>query len=56
MHHEARFFTSVEPARASDPTGWIGVMPLAVRRVWGRSASVGGSLGHAAPQLMGRTA
>ena len=35
MHHVARFCTSVERARAGDPTGWIGVRPLAVQRVWG---------------------
>jgi hypothetical protein len=33
MHHVARFCMSVERARASDPTSWIGVRPLAVRRV-----------------------
>jgi hypothetical protein len=56
MHDVARFCTSGERARASYPTGWIGVRQLAVQRVWGLFASVGGSAGHAAPQLTGRIA
>jgi hypothetical protein len=34
MHHAACFCTSVEQMRAGDPSGWIGVRPLAVQRVW----------------------
>jgi hypothetical protein len=34
MHHAACFYTSIEQMRASDPSGWIGVGPLAVQRVW----------------------
>ncbi len=34
MHHAACFCMSVEQMRASDPSGWIGVRPLAVQRVW----------------------
>src|SRR5262245_53458859 len=34
MHHAACFCTSVEQMRASDPSGWISVRPLAVQRVW----------------------
>ncbi|MGC2158572.1 MAG: hypothetical protein WA662_19605, partial [Pseudolabrys sp.] len=52
----AFFCASVEEARGGDPSGWIGVKQLAVQRVWGCSALVGGSSGHAAPPLMGRTA
>jgi hypothetical protein len=29
------FFRCVERARSCGPTGWIGVRPLAVQRVWG---------------------
>ena len=35
MHDVARFCACVERASASNPTGWIGVMRLAVQRVWG---------------------
>jgi hypothetical protein len=31
----ARFCTFIEGARAGNPTGWIGVGQLVVRRVWG---------------------
>jgi hypothetical protein len=34
MRHVARFCRSGERARAGDPTGWVGVRQLAVRRVW----------------------
>jgi putative membrane protein len=34
MHHAACLCTSVEQMRASDPSGWISVRPLAVQRVW----------------------
>ena len=40
MHHVTRFCMSVERVRAGDPTGWIGVRPLAVQRIWGSCASV----------------
>ena len=33
MHDVAHFYSSIERTSASTPTGWIGVMPLAVRRV-----------------------
>jgi hypothetical protein len=35
MHDVARFYRCVERTSVSNPTGWIGVMPLAVQRVWG---------------------
>jgi hypothetical protein len=35
MRHAARFFTSGWRSRIGDPSGLIGVRPLAVRRVWG---------------------
>jgi hypothetical protein len=34
MHHAACFYRSIEQMRASAPSGWIGVGPLAVQRVW----------------------
>jgi hypothetical protein len=35
MHDVTRFWTRVERTGSSNPTGWIGVMGLAVQRVWG---------------------
>src|ERR1700722_15703838 len=43
MHHVARFCMSVERARASDPTSWIGVRPFAVRRVGPHLGALGGA-------------
>ena len=34
MHHAGLFCTSGELARPDVPSGWIGVGPLAVQRVW----------------------
>jgi hypothetical protein len=50
------FFDCVEGTSGSNPTGWIGVMPLAVQRVWVDRPRWAGVRGHKAPQLMGRTA
>ena len=35
MRHVARFCTSDWRSRVGVPSGWIGVRPLAVQRVWG---------------------
>jgi hypothetical protein len=35
MHDVTRFHECVERTSGGNPTGWIGVMRLAVQRVWG---------------------
>ncbi len=34
MHHAERFARLSGGSRAGNPSGWIGVSPLAVQRVW----------------------
>jgi hypothetical protein len=48
------FFQCVEGARSRGPTGWIGVMPLAVQRVGIDLPRSAARLGRDAPRLMDR--
>jgi hypothetical protein len=56
MHHESIFARLGRRSRGFDPSVWIGVMPLAVQRVWDGSALIGGASGPTAPRLTGRMA